>query len=98
MREPTVKIKLIYIIPILILLINCNQKQKQIDSWNSRIAKYKTETNLKLELEKIQSENQRTIADTITNWQLYKDSELLFKSNMFDSNPYTMSLSLETTN
>ena len=98
MREPTVKIKLIYIIPILILLISCNQKQKQIDSWNSRIAEYKTETNLKLELEKIQSKNQRTIADTITNWQLYKDSELLFKSNMFDSNPYTISLSLETTN
>ncbi|TXD82364.1 hypothetical protein ESY86_15145 [Subsaximicrobium wynnwilliamsii] len=27
--------------------------------------------------------------DTITNWQLYKDSELLFKSHFLDSNRYT---------
>ncbi|MBL85297.1 MAG: hypothetical protein CMO82_01410 [Winogradskyella sp.] len=27
--------------------------------------------------------------DTITNWQLYKDSELLFKSNIIESNRYT---------
>lgn len=83
------KIKLKYIIPILFLLISCNQKQKQIDTWNSRIAEYSAETDLKLEKEKIESENQRMVADTITNWQFYKDSELLFKSNMFDSNRFT---------
>lgn len=27
--------------------------------------------------------------DTITNWQFYKDSELLFKSHFLDSNKYT---------
>lgn len=37
------KRKIIHIIPILILLISCNQKQKQIDTWNNRIAEYKTE-------------------------------------------------------
>ncbi len=29
------------------------------------------------------------VADTITNWQLYKDSEILFASNMVDSNRFT---------
>lgn len=83
------RIKLTYIIPILILLISCNQKHKQIDMWNSRIAEYRAETDLKLETERIESENQRMVTDTITNWQFYKDSELLFKSNMFDSNRFT---------
>ncbi len=31
-------------------------------------------------------------ADTITNWQLYKDAELLFASNLFDSNRYTVEI------
>ena len=84
-----VKIKLTYIIPILILLISCNQKQKQIDTWNNRIAEHNAETDLELEIGKIESDNQRMVADTITNWQFYKDSELLFKSNMFDSNRFT---------
>ena len=87
--KKTVRIKLTYIIPILILLISCNQKQKQIDTWNSRIAEYRAEKNLKLEMGKIESKNQRMVADTITNWQFYKDSELLFKSNILDSNRFT---------
>lgn len=31
---------------------------------------------------------QKKATDTITNWQLYKDSELLFKSNIIESNRY----------
>ncbi|MFV0378364.1 MAG: hypothetical protein ACK5JD_13805 [Mangrovibacterium sp.] len=38
------KTKFIHIIPFLILLISCNQKQKQINTWNERIAEYQTET------------------------------------------------------
>jgi hypothetical protein len=48
--------KIIHLIPILILLISCNQKQKQIDTWNNRIAEYKAET------EKIESD---LILDTL---------------------------------
>ena len=83
------KIKLTHIIPILILLISCNHKQKQIDTWNNRILEYQAETDLKLETEKIESKKQRIVADTITNWQFYKDSELLFKSNIFNSYQFT---------
>ncbi|WP_442845851.1 hypothetical protein [Leeuwenhoekiella sp. H156] len=50
------KTKFIYIILFLILLISCNQKQKQIDTWNNRIAEYQTET------EKIESD---LILDTL---------------------------------
>lgn len=81
--------KITYVYPILFLLISCNKKQKQIDTWNSRIAEYKLETTLKSEAEKIESKKQLTVVDTITNWQLFKDSELLFKSNMLDSNRFT---------
>jgi hypothetical protein len=75
--------KITYIIPILILLLGCNNRQKQIDTWNKRISEYEAETEIN------QPENKRVLADTITNWQFYKDSELLFKSNMFDSNRFT---------
>ncbi|MBL7561165.1 hypothetical protein JAO71_15290 [Olleya sp. YSTF-M6] len=34
----------ILFLPILFLLISCNQKQKQIDPWNNRIAEYQAET------------------------------------------------------
>ncbi|WP_299103570.1 hypothetical protein [uncultured Winogradskyella sp.] len=34
----------ILFLPILFLLISCNQKQKQIDTWNNRIAEYQVET------------------------------------------------------
>ena len=34
----------ILLLPILFLLISCNQKQKQIDTWNNRIAEYQAET------------------------------------------------------
>ncbi len=34
----------ILFLPILFLLISCNQKQKQIDTWNNRIAEYQAET------------------------------------------------------
>jgi len=79
--------KLTFIL-ILILLISCNQKQKQIATWNNRIAEYKTEPELNSVRTNANSENQIQVADTITNWQFYKDSELLFKSNMFDSNRF----------
>lgn len=72
-----------YLISILILLLSCNQKQKEVDTWNDRIAEYKAESEIS------QSENQRMVADTIPNWQFYKDSDLLFKSNMLDSNRFT---------
>jgi hypothetical protein len=51
-----VKRKITHIIPILILLISCNQKQKQIDTWNNRIAEYQAKT------EKIESD---LILDTL---------------------------------
>ena len=84
-----VNIKKLSFIPILILLISCNQKQKQIDAWNNRIAEYEVETEPNFTENKIGSEKRLAAADTITNWQFYKDSELLFKSNMFDSNRFT---------
>ncbi|NIK93650.1 hypothetical protein GZ212_15930 [Mangrovimonas sp. CR14] len=83
------KSKIIQIIPILILLMSCNQKQKQIDTWNNRIAEYQAETDSKTKTKNLESENQKIVADTITNWQFYKDSELLFASNMVDSNRFT---------
>ena len=83
------KRKFINIIPIFILLISCNQKQKQIDTWNNRIAEHQGETDLKTKTKNPESENQKVVADTITNWQFYKDSELLFASNMIDSNRFT---------
>ena len=79
----------ILIIPILFLLISCNQKQKQIETWNNRIAEYKVKSNSNSQENNLNSQNQIRVADTITNWQFYKDSELLFKSNMFDSNRFT---------
>lgn len=82
-------IKKLPFIPILILLISCNQKQKQIDTWNNRIAEYKVESELNFWKSNADSENRIQVADTITNWQFYKDSELLFKSNMFDTNRFT---------
>jgi hypothetical protein len=84
-----VNIKKLTFIPILILLISCNQKQKQVDTWNNRIAEYEVKTELNFTENKIGSEKQIVVADTITNWQFYKDSELLFKSNLFDSNRFT---------
>jgi|SRR5690554_1462720 len=42
-KKTIVKRKFIHIIPIFILLISCNQKQKQIDTCNNRIAEYQTE-------------------------------------------------------
>lgn len=50
------KRKFIHIIPILILLISCNQKQQQIDTWNNRIAEYQAK------MEKIESD---LILDTL---------------------------------
>ena len=37
------KRKITHLIPILILLISCNQKQKQIDTWNSQTTEYQAE-------------------------------------------------------
>ena len=34
----------ILFLPILFLLISCNQRQKEIDTWNNRIAEYPAET------------------------------------------------------
>jgi hypothetical protein len=84
-----VRIKTTYLIPILLLLISCNQKEIQIDTWNNQIAESKTKTESYSVNKRAKYESQITVADTITNWQFYKDSELLFKSNMFDSNRTT---------
>ncbi len=84
-----VNLKKLLFLPILFLLISCNQKQKQINTWNNRIAEYKTESELISAKNNADSKNRTQVADTITNWQFYKDSELLFKSNMFDSNRFT---------
>jgi hypothetical protein len=46
-------------------------------------------TELDTDKESAKNENTRIVADTITNWQLYKDSELLFASNIIDSNRFT---------
>lgn len=78
-----------YLIPILFILSSCKSESKQIDTWNKRIAENKSETKvISLENEK-NTKKQIKVADTITNWQFYKDSELLFKSNLFDSNRFT---------
>lgn len=34
----------------------------------------------------------QTNRDTITNWQVYKDNQLLFKSNLFDSTHNTITI------
>jgi len=44
---------------------------------------------LKKETEIAKNENTIIAADTITNWQLYKDSQLIFASNIIDSNRFT---------
>ncbi|WP_225037312.1 hypothetical protein [Winogradskyella sp. SM1960] len=49
------------------------------------IANTELETKTKI----AKNENTRIVADTITNWQLYKDSELIFASNILDSNRFT---------
>ena len=69
-------------------MISCSQKQKKIDTCNNRIAEYKVESQLNSTKNIADSESRIQVADTITNWQFYKDSELLFKSNMFDSNRF----------
>ncbi len=79
----------ILFLPIIFLLINCNQKQKKIDTWNSRIKEFENKAELNSQENKTDSERRQVVADTITNWQFYKDSELLFKSNIVDSNRYT---------
>lgn len=62
---------------------------------NSQTEKIVNESDSTLEIElstdekKVDSENRIAVADTITNWQFYKDSELLFKSNLLDSNRFT---------
>lgn len=76
------KIKTTYLIPILLLLISCNQKENQITESKTKTDSYSAYKSSKFE-------SQTTVADTITNWQFYKDSELLFKSNMLDSNRFT---------
>jgi hypothetical protein len=42
-KKTIVKRKFVHIIPILILLISCNQKQKQIDTLNNQIVEHQTE-------------------------------------------------------
>lgn len=83
------KNKISFMIPVLILLMSCDQKQTHVDTWNSQIFEYQESIEMQSESKKVEYEKQMVVADTITNWQFYKDSELLFKSNIFDSNRYT---------
>lgn len=46
-------------------------------------------TELNTRILSAKNENSKIVADTITNWQFYKDSELLFKSNILNSNRFT---------
>lgn len=78
------RIKTTYLISLLFLLFGCNQKQ--IDTRNYQITEYREETKFNLTNRKI--ENRIAVLDTITNWQFYKDSELLFKSNILGSKGY----------
>lgn len=78
-----------YLIPVLFILNSCDNEQKKIDTWNKRIVEYNSETQVISLKNETNTENQINVADTITNWQFYKDSQLLFKSNMFDSNRFT---------
>lgn len=88
-KKNIVSIRITYLISILFLLNSCNRKQKQIDTWNNRVAEYEAETELNSVKNKADLENRIVVADTITNWQFYKDSELLFKSNIVDSNRFS---------
>ena len=81
-------------IPILFLLISCNRKQRQIDTWNKRVAEYNAETELNSNKNNEDSEIRKSVEDTITNWQFYKDSELLIKSNLFNSTIFLVELDI----
>ena len=78
-----------YIFLVLFILSSYNKESKQIDNWNERIAENKSETKVISLKNEMNSEMQIKVSDTITNWQFYKDTELLFKSNMLDSNRFT---------
>ena len=69
--------------------MSCNQKEKQIDRSNNLIAEYQAESDLKTKTKNVEFENRKIVTDTITNWQFYKDSELILASNIVDSNRYT---------
>tara|TARA_R110000868_G_scaffold173512_1_gene409645 strand:- start:329 stop:853 length:525 start_codon:yes stop_codon:yes gene_type:complete len=84
-----------YLIPFLFILNSCKSETKQVDTWNKRIAEYKSEIKgISLEKE-LNNDNQINVTDTITNWQFYKDKELLFKSNLLDSNRFTAKIKTE---
>ena len=55
---------------------------------------YNAETELNSVKNKADSEIQMNFADTITNWQFYKDSELLIKSHHFNSAIYSVELNI----
>lgn len=78
-----------YLIPILFIVNICNNQQIQIDTWNYKISEHKFENITTFLKNKKRTENQIKVVDTITNWQFYKDTELLFRSNLFDSNRFT---------
>ncbi|WP_225738060.1 hypothetical protein, partial [Flavobacterium sp. PL002] len=79
------KITYTFLIPILFMLINSSQEMIRDYDFNLRkIAEMKTILNFKNN--NLVYQQRVIVADTITNWQFYKDSELLFKSNILDSN------------
>lgn len=79
------KITYTFLIPILFILINSNQEMIRDYDFNlKKIAEMKTILNFKNN--NLVYQQRVIVADTITNWQFYKDSELLFRSNILDSN------------
>jgi hypothetical protein len=51
-KKNIVSLKKIHFLPILLMLISCNQKQKQIDTWNERIAEFEETKNSESEIKK----------------------------------------------
>ena len=66
-------------------------KEEDLDE---KARKNDIETKLNQHEKIVNSKNLNAIADTITNWQLYKDSTLLFKSNMSNSNRFTAKIKI----
>lgn len=75
--------------PFFFILNICKSETKQIENLNKKITEYKTVIKVISLENKINTGSQIKVADTITNWQFYKDTELLFKSNFLDSNRFT---------
>jgi hypothetical protein len=69
-----------------------NPKPLEFNTCNKTNKVHKTLDKKYLLQNKLDCDRFTEIVDTITNWQFYKDSELLFKSNIADSNRFTATI------